>query len=100
MQTTREIGDGTVRRLGQGDILIAEDPTGQGHARRDVGPEARVSVFVPIVDLHHDGASRETRRRHSDAGAVGRKRHGEDLTGQGHATREVGPQAARRANGG
>jgi PPOX class probable F420-dependent enzyme len=26
-----EIGDGTVKRLGVGDILIAEDTTGQGH---------------------------------------------------------------------
>jgi hypothetical protein len=43
-----EIGDGTVRRLGPGDILIAEDLTGQGHATREVGPEARVSVFVPL----------------------------------------------------
>jgi len=44
-----EIGDGTVRRLGAGDILIAEDLTGQGHATREVGPEARVSVFVPLA---------------------------------------------------
>ena len=43
-----EIGDGTVRRLGPGDILIAEDVTGQGHLTREVGPEARVSVFVPL----------------------------------------------------
>ena len=43
-----EIGDGTVRRLGPGDILIAEDLTGQGHATREVGPEARVSIFVPL----------------------------------------------------
>ena len=43
-----EIGDGTVRRLGVGDILIAEDLTGQGHATREVGPEPRVSVFVPL----------------------------------------------------
>jgi quercetin dioxygenase-like cupin family protein len=43
-----EIGDGTVRRLGTGDILIAEDTTGQGHVTREVGPEARVSVFVPL----------------------------------------------------
>jgi quercetin dioxygenase-like cupin family protein len=43
-----EIGDGTVRRLGPGDILIAEDLTGQGHATREVGPEPRVSVFVPL----------------------------------------------------
>ena len=44
-----EIGDGTVRRLGVGDILIAEDLTGQGHATREVGPEVRVSVFVPLA---------------------------------------------------
>ncbi len=44
-----EIGDGTVRRLGVGDVLIAEDVTGQGHATREVGPEPRVSVFVPLA---------------------------------------------------
>jgi quercetin dioxygenase-like cupin family protein len=44
-----EIGDGTVRRLGIGDILIAEDLTGQGHGTREAGPEARVSVFVPLA---------------------------------------------------
>lgn len=43
-----EIGDGTVRRLGVGDILIAEDTTGQGHATREVGPDPRVSIFVPL----------------------------------------------------
>jgi quercetin dioxygenase-like cupin family protein len=43
-----EIGDGTVRRLGAGDILIAEDLTGQGHATREVGPQPRVSIFVPL----------------------------------------------------
>ena len=43
-----EIGDGTVKRLGVGDILIAEDLTGQGHQTREVGPEARVSIFVPL----------------------------------------------------
>ena len=43
-----EIGDGTVKRLGVGDILIAEDLTGRGHYTREVGPEARVSVFVPL----------------------------------------------------
>ena len=31
-----------------GDILIAEDLTGQGHATREVGPEPRVSIFVPL----------------------------------------------------
>jgi quercetin dioxygenase-like cupin family protein len=43
-----EIGDGTVRRLGAGDILLAEDLTGQGHVTREVGPGPRVSVFVPL----------------------------------------------------
>jgi quercetin dioxygenase-like cupin family protein len=45
-----EIGDGTVRRLGPGDILIAEDVTGQGHITREVGNEPRVSVFVPLQE--------------------------------------------------
>jgi hypothetical protein len=39
-----------VRRLGPGDILIAEDRTGQGHATREVGPAARVSIFVPLAE--------------------------------------------------
>ena len=37
-----EIGDGTVRRLGPGDILIAEDLTGQGHVTREVGHKPKV----------------------------------------------------------
>ncbi len=45
-----EVGDGTVRRLSPGDILIAEDLSGQGHVTREVGPEPRVSVFVPLED--------------------------------------------------
>jgi len=45
-----EIGDGSVRRIGPGDILIAEDLTGQGHVTREVGPDARVSVFVPLPE--------------------------------------------------
>jgi quercetin dioxygenase-like cupin family protein len=43
-----EIGDGTLRRVSVGDILIAEDLSGQGHTTREVGPDARVSVFVPL----------------------------------------------------
>ena len=43
-----EIGDGTVKRLGPGDILIAEDLTGRGHITREVGPVPRVSIFVPL----------------------------------------------------
>ena len=42
------IGDGSVRRIGVGDVLLAEDLSGQGHETREVGPEARISVFVPL----------------------------------------------------
>ena len=45
-----EVGDGTMRRLGPGDLLIAEDLTGQGHYTREIGTEPRVSVFVPLGD--------------------------------------------------
>jgi hypothetical protein len=43
-----EIGDGTVRRLGPGDILLAEDTTGRGHCSRAVGGRPRKSVFVTL----------------------------------------------------
>jgi Domain of unknown function (DUF6429) len=43
-----EIGDGSVRRIDSTQVLIAEDLSGQGHQTREVGPEARVSVFVPL----------------------------------------------------
>lgn len=45
-----ETGDGTVRRLGPGDVLIAEDLTGQGHMTREAGKEPRISIFVPLRD--------------------------------------------------
>ena len=43
-----EVGDGTKVVIAPGDILIAEDTTGQGHYTREVGPEARLAVFVPL----------------------------------------------------
>jgi hypothetical protein len=43
-----EVGDGTVQRFGPGDILLAEDLTGQGHISRVVGDEPRVSVWIPL----------------------------------------------------
>ncbi len=45
-----EIGDGTVRRIGPGDILIAEDVTGEGHFTRESGDEPRTSIFVPLSE--------------------------------------------------
>ena len=42
-------GDGTSRRLGPGDILLAEDTTGRGHKSRNVGGEPRSCLFIPLV---------------------------------------------------
>ncbi len=36
-QAEIEIGDGTVRQFSPGDVLLAEDLTGQGHITRVVG---------------------------------------------------------------
>ena len=42
-----EVGSGEIRRLGAGDILLADDTTGQGHISRDVeGP--RRNLFIPL----------------------------------------------------
>ena len=43
------IGDGTLRRLGSGDVLLADDLTGQGHTTRVVGDVPRVSVAIPLT---------------------------------------------------
>jgi quercetin dioxygenase-like cupin family protein len=45
-----EIGDGTKRRLGPGDVLIAEDLTGKGHITRGVGAEPRTTLAVPLAE--------------------------------------------------
>ena len=47
-----EIGtsDGTVKRLGPGGVLLAEDLTGQGHTTRVVGDLPRFSVVIPLAD--------------------------------------------------
>jgi quercetin dioxygenase-like cupin family protein len=45
-----EVGDGTVRRIGPGDVVLAEDLTGQGHITRVVGHQPRLSVVVPLAD--------------------------------------------------
>ena len=44
-----EVGDGTVRRVGPGDVLLAEDLTGQGHITRVVGSEPRFYAVVPLA---------------------------------------------------
>ena len=47
-----EIGasDGTVRRVGPGGILLAEDLTGRGHTTRVVSAETRFYVVIPLSE--------------------------------------------------
>lgn len=43
-----ELGDGIRRRFGPGDILLAEDRTGQGHISRVVSKQPRKVVVVTL----------------------------------------------------
>ena len=43
-----EIGDGTKRTFGPGDVLLAEDTTGRGHISRAVDDEPRRSIFITL----------------------------------------------------
>lgn len=43
-----ETGDGTVRRFGPGDVMLAEDLTGRGHITRVVSQEPRHYLFIPL----------------------------------------------------
>ena len=48
-QAEIEVGDGTVARVGPGDVVLAEDLTGQGHFTRVVGNEPRLYAIVPLT---------------------------------------------------
>jgi mannose-6-phosphate isomerase-like protein (cupin superfamily) len=43
-----EVGDGTVARIGPGDVVLAEDLSGQGHMTRVIGGEPRFYAIVPL----------------------------------------------------
>lgn len=45
-----EVGDGTVRRLSAGEILLAEDTSGRGHKSTNVDGEPRSCLFIPLSD--------------------------------------------------
>jgi hypothetical protein len=45
-----EVGDGTVVRLGPGDVVLAEDLTGRGHITRVVGDTPRFYALVPLTE--------------------------------------------------
>jgi quercetin dioxygenase-like cupin family protein len=42
------IGDGTTRRFGPGDVVLADDRTGQGHTTRSLGVP-RISATVAVT---------------------------------------------------
>ena len=43
-----EIGDGTRRRIGAGEILLAEDTTGRGHKSIAVDGQPRRCLFIAL----------------------------------------------------
>ncbi len=45
-----ELDGGRKIRLGPGNILLAEDTTGQGHISRAIGTGDRISLFIPLAD--------------------------------------------------
>ena len=42
------LGDGTKFNLGVGDIMLAEDISGQGHTTRVIGDSERISIAIPV----------------------------------------------------
>jgi quercetin dioxygenase-like cupin family protein len=48
-QAEIEVGDGTVARVGPGDVVLAEDLTGRGHVTRVVGDQPRFYAVVPLT---------------------------------------------------
>lgn len=45
-----EVGDGTVARVGPGDVVLAEDLTGRGHITRVLGDQPRFYALVPLTE--------------------------------------------------
>ena len=43
------LGDGTKRIFNAGDVLLADDLTGQGHTTAAVGGRPRVSIAIPLA---------------------------------------------------
>ena len=46
-----ETGDGTIRRFGPGDVMLADDTTGRGHITRVVGNQPRTYMMIPVKQL-------------------------------------------------
>ena len=44
------LGDGTKVATGPGQINLIEDTTGKGHTTRNIGPDDRIVVTIPLAD--------------------------------------------------
>jgi hypothetical protein len=42
------LGDGTTRRFGAGDVMLADDLTGRGHTTRVVSSDPRITITMPL----------------------------------------------------
>ena len=45
-----EVADGKKVAVGPGHINLIEDTTGKGHITRNLGPEDRIVVTIPLAD--------------------------------------------------
>ena len=43
-----ETGDGTLKRFGPGDVMLADDTTGRGHITRVIGSQPRTYLMIPL----------------------------------------------------
>ena len=53
-----EVGTGQKVTVGPGQINLIEDTTGKGHTTRNVGPDDRIVVTIPLADQTVDRAGR------------------------------------------
>ena len=53
-----EVAGGQKVMIGPGHINLIEDTTGKGHTTRNVGPDERIVVTIPLADQSVSGASR------------------------------------------
>ena len=49
-QAEIQLGDGTTRVFGPGDLVLAEDITGEGHITRIIGDVPRISAQISVPE--------------------------------------------------
>jgi len=53
-----EVAGGKKIAVGPGQINLIEDTTGKGHITRNLGPEDRIAITIPLADQTVDPARR------------------------------------------